>query len=103
MELLKTLALFDHLGKWYRIDTIEYQGKWWLVPEWLACKDKKWKRPKLLISLDSFEYSKNDSGHPADFLISGSITKGVLDGKAPPERHLEVINNPDILFSLQIQ
>lgn len=85
-------------NNFYTCDTIFWQGKYWLVPEWLENIDTKKRQPKRIISLVDQEQMK--PAHSHDFQVGEPIPKAVLDGKVPVELRAkyQLINLPDIWF-----
>jgi hypothetical protein len=85
-------------GTIWKMDTIEYKGKMWLVPEWTVDRLEGLTKPTRIICLDSLQHQKTPGG-PADFVLNNGIPKSVVDtGQTPPrsEDWLVVIENPDI-------
>ena len=97
-KLFKTLVCFDDSGAWYKVDTIEYEGKMWLVPDWIDMPEEKCKRPTRIICLDALRHQNTPQGS-ADFLLTYPMPKSVWnDGKIPskPEDVFVVIEEPNI-------
>jgi hypothetical protein len=88
--------------KIHQIDTIEYEGGLWLVPEWLEAPTEGWKKPARIVRMDSLPHSPMPDTYPADFLLNGPIPKAVLDGQIPrgKEALYDVIEGPDIKFDI---
>lgn len=101
MKIFKTLMFFSDVaeGQIYRIDTIGYQGKMWLVPEWLDSPREGWRVPARIICLDVLPHQTSPGG-PADFVLNTGIPKAVFDGEIQPEQEsgYVVIEHPDIKF-----
>ena len=101
MEILTTIIFFSDIpeGNIYKCDTIEYEGKMWLVPEWLDSPREGWRKPARIICLDVLPHQKSPGG-PSDFVLNGGIPKSVFDGQipTPPEDVYIVIECPDIKF-----
>jgi hypothetical protein len=101
MKILKTMMFFSDCdeGTIYKVDTIEYQGKRWLVPEWLDNAREGWRSPARIICIDLLKH-QNSPGGPADFVLNDGIPKAVFDGQIPPqsEGFYVVIERPDIKF-----
>jgi hypothetical protein len=90
-EIFKTVIAFCSplvLG-----DAIQYQGKFWLVPEWLVSPDGQWRKPKRIISLENLEHQdlRKLRLRPADLAINESIPKDVLDGKIAGHPHSKYV------------
>ena len=86
-------------GTIYKMDTIEYEGKMWLVPEWLDNAAAGWRKPARIICLDLLPHQKSPGGQ-ADFVLNAGIPKSVCDGQIPtqPEDLFVVKEAPDIKF-----
>jgi hypothetical protein len=99
MKYKKTLVGCDN-GTVYHVDTIEHQGKLWLVPEWLASPDAGWTKPARIVRLDTLHHDAIDGDFGFDYILIGSMPKAVLDGQLSPETStsFEVIEKPDISF-----
>ena len=84
----------------YKVDTIEYQGKMWLVPEWLDNPRGGWRMPTRIICLDMLPHQKTPGNPAADFVLNSGIPKSVFDGLAQtqPEERYVVIERQDIQF-----
>lgn len=82
MKVFKTiLATSGEMPrKTYRVDTIEYQGKMWIVPEWLETPRQGWKRPARLILLDVIPHQRTLGSPFGDFVLTSPIPRGVYDG-----------------------
>jgi hypothetical protein len=98
MKILKTLMGFsDGDGTMFLADTIEYEGKYWLVPQWLEAPAEGWKRPARIVSLAPLKHQK--STMPGiDFVLNVPIPKAVFDGEVPTGSGAQyvVIERPDI-------
>jgi len=78
----KILKTFVILGSEIHItDTIEHEGKLWLVPIWLDTPDGKWTMPARIIRLDTLAHQKM-SGQ-ADFVLSGPMPKELFADQTP--------------------
>ena len=86
MNIFKTLLAFSDGddGALYRVDTIEHEGKMWLVPSWLDNPVAGHRIPERLILLDVLPHQKTPDG-PADFVLSPGIPKSVFDGEVLPQ------------------
>ena len=101
MKILKTLVFFsgdpELQGQICAMDTIEFEGKMWLVPEWLDNREEGFSYPARIILLDTLPHEKSKSPLE-DFLLTDPLPKAVFDGQVPPESELDyvVVERPDI-------
>ncbi len=82
-------------------DTIEYEGKLWLVPEWLAGPIQGTERPARIIGLHGLVTEK---AHPpydkdVDMILLIPLSKDTLAGGTA--QGLVVIQAPNIVLSLK--
>ncbi len=58
MKILKTMIFFSDAepGKIFLYDTIEYDGKFWIVPEWLINRTLGKRRPARIIPLNQYRH-----------------------------------------------
>jgi hypothetical protein len=100
MEMLKTMVSSGEIAS--PMDTIEHEGKLWLVPEWKTSHDKGWRTPARIICLSDHHLQKLDPmlGLGADYGLIGSVPNTVLQGLDPrPEASgFVVIEAPPIRF-----
>jgi len=86
------------------IDTIEHEGKLWLVPSWTYNTNEGWKRPERIICLTQLPHKKvfPGDGVPADFVLEYPIPITVLDDHnlIPLPDGAKVIDYPDIKESI---
>ena len=85
----------------FPIGTIEYEGKLWLVPEWLVNDREGWRTPKRIICLSHLKVQDlRGKGHPADFAVNVPIPKSELDAlfQGQPVAGWLVIEKPPIRF-----
>jgi hypothetical protein len=105
MKILKTMMAISDAedGRIYKVDTIEHEGKFWIVPEWIDNKVTGWSSPTRIILLDVLPHQKSPGG-PADFVLNYGMPKSVFyEGRIPPqpEHRFVVIENPDIKFPIR--
>jgi len=97
VKILKTLYFSDSVpGHLLKCDTIEWQGKFWLVPEWIENHSTGKMRPVRIICLDSLPHRVLPLGAPDHFALDIPIPKCVFDGKIPQETPFEIVENPAI-------
>ena len=83
MEVCKTFVFISdriqvspHL-----IDTIFYEGRWWLVGTWLESNATGDRVPETLVLLDTLRHQEIE-GKPYRFVLNNGIPKSVLRGEA---------------------
>lgn len=97
MKIFKTLVPAE--DGLFSCDTIEYEGKLWLVPEWFDETPKKgYSRPVRIICMETLEHSAPFGEN--DYVLKDPIPKAVLDGHVPQglENKYIVIENPAEIF-----
>jgi hypothetical protein len=101
MGLLKTMTFFSDVGSGmlFRVDTIEHDGKMWLVPEWLDNPREGWRKPARIVCVDGMSHQRTMAG-PTDFVLNTGIAKAVFQGHNQSEEEMRflVIEGPDIRF-----
>ena len=95
MKILKTLIQRADDGELLEADTIEYEGKLWIVPEWLAGPTKGTEMPARIICLDNLQTAKPGPRYWADLVLSVPLSKDFLEGRALMQG-VAVIEKPDI-------
>ena len=89
----------DDSGQILIMDTISYEGKLWLVPEWLSPPDGGWQAPARIVCIHDLQYEDiSNSEMPADYLLNYPVPKSVLDGETDTAegQKYEVVERPDI-------
>ena len=46
------------------MDVIEYDGKFWLVPDWLDNSDRTMSRPTRIVSMEKLRHSRTPGANP---------------------------------------
>jgi hypothetical protein len=86
----------------FPMDTIEYESKFWLVPQWLEHKSEGWITPARIICLEGLGYQdlRYMPQRPADFSVGTPIPRAVLDGLVQEHEaaRYTVIERPPIRF-----
>lgn len=64
-------------------DGIEYEGKIWIVAEWLQTQDGQWRKPKRIICVTNLRHQdlRDRKVRSADLAVNEPVPKGVLEGK----------------------
>ena len=95
MTVRKTLIVRKEDALPFVVDTIEYKGKLWLVPEWLrGPTDGTWS-PVRIICTDALSLTKAEPEQDADFVLATPLSRSLLEGRAVTQDPL-VIERPDI-------
>jgi hypothetical protein len=104
MKILKTAVALegDNSGSIYQMDTIEWQGKNWLVPQWLEAPQLGYSIPARIICLDYLPHQKTAGGNFGDFVLNQPLPKAMFEGPLPktPTALPAVIERPDIRFPI---
>ena len=101
MKILKTVVTLidlDCLGHRIDVDTVEHEGKLWLVPEWIDTQDGRWTKPVRIICLSVLPHQQRSPNSGADYDLMCPMTKAILNGQIPKETTLDlvVVENPNI-------
>jgi len=96
-KIFKTAVPSDN-GTIHTVDTIEYEGKLWLVPQWLDKPKEGLSRPARIIRMDSLPHVTGFGVH--QFVLTNYMPKGVLDGEilSGLENQYEVVDLPEIVI-----
>ena len=84
-------------------DAIKYDGKLWLVPQWLDEPGRGTTKPRRMIRIDSLPHQPmTNPAFGLDFILNGPLPKAVLDGAATPEQaaQYEIVELPEIEISM---
>ncbi len=97
-KIYQTLMYYEGENDILCIDTIEYDGKLWLVPHWIEAPTEGWKMPARIVLLDSLDYRTEPSDAPADYLLKTPMPRDVFEGRIPngSEGEFVVIERPDV-------
>ena len=81
----------------YYADVIDYEGKFWLVPQWIDMPAQKSTTPLRIVSLETMKYH-HLPGRKPEFVVQNPVPRYVFDGQIPSEKAAEyiVIESPDI-------
>jgi hypothetical protein len=103
-KIYKTMLISG--GGIQMMDTIEFEGAFWLIPEWLVSPDRKQMRPLRGVSLQTIPHQDLGEKQKAQrFVVNGPIPESVFRGLQPPEgpkfeirEELRIVlPNPDVL------
>jgi hypothetical protein len=98
----RTILVLRDDGELFVADAIDYEGKLWLVPEWIPGPEIRCERPTRLICLDDLQVIEADSRYQADLELVRPLPKSFLDGREVMEG-VSVINRPDIFRRLDTE
>ena len=92
MEILKARIITD--GAHCEVDAIDYEGAFWLVPEWLDNRAEGYSAPLRIICLDGLAHHRLPEG----LLVELPMPKYLfdLDVPIPEDTPYEVVDRPDI-------
>ena len=102
-RVYKTVVFVGSPSTLHTIDTIEHEGRHWLVGGWLENPASGYRIPARLICPVRLGFQPNANPLPQgpDFSISGTLPKAVVDAFLPigaPD--FEVLERPDLRFPL---
>jgi hypothetical protein len=106
MKIMKTLVGMEGEPHIVLVDTIEHEGKLWLVPKWLESPTEGVQRPERIVRIDTLQKDKIDRSRPnalpADHVLNAPMPRSVLQGPIQPGKDsaYEVIPQPDIEIPL---
>ena len=103
MKILKTAYISDAVpGHPLECDTIEFEGRFWLVPLWTENHATGKMRPERIICLDCLPHQTFPQVAKETFVLNIPIPKCVLDGEIPYESayNFEIVENPEIDFDI---
>jgi hypothetical protein len=105
MKIMKTLVCLEGTSRIIRVDTIEHEGKLWLVPKWLVSPVEGVQRPERIVRMDLLQRQKTTlrkDGKSADYLLNIPMPESVLLGlfQHGKDSKYEVVPTPDIQIPL---
>lgn len=82
------------------MDVIEYDGKTWLVPNWLDFHVEKVTRPERIVLLEVISHHRTPNSNI--ITVDGPVPRSVFEGRIPTgqESRYVVIEQPDIPMPL---
>lgn len=101
--MLKTVVAIEGGNALFSADTIEHEGKLWLVPHWLESPSEGYRIPARIVCLDGLRaFQKLEKSFPADYSLGVPVPKAVFDGTHPQPLSLGyiVVERPDIRFPI---
>lgn len=97
MAVRKIVVQREDDGSVIIADTIEYEGKLWIVPEWLEGPTPGTLCPALIICVDGLSLMKAGPQYQADFVLGTPLSIAVLEGRSI-KLGLDVRKRPDIML-----
>jgi len=84
----------------YRMDVVEHDSMFWLVPAWIDTPRKGWSRPVRLVCLSLLPHQDLRSDPHNRFVVNCPVPRSVLSGPIPPQIAAQyvVIDLPDLEF-----
>lgn len=95
MDIIKIVFQLWDDGSILLGDAIQWSGKLWLVPEWIAGPLPKTEKPARIISLHGLVLQKPGPNYQADYMLTIPLSKATLAGDT--YQGLVVIEAPDIV------
>jgi hypothetical protein len=87
----------------FPVDTIEHEGRLWLVLRWLYPPSREWRAPERLICISNlgFQDLRNMPNAPADFSVPVPLPKVLFETipTLPAEQYI-VIEHPRLRFRM---
>src|ERR1700722_19089659 len=97
MRVMKTAIPRDD-GSPLICDSIQHDGKLWLVPEWLEEASKPYSKPVRMIGLSGLQYRSMPMGSEADFVLDYPVPQEVMRGSVQGDQAAPfvVLERPDV-------
>jgi hypothetical protein len=99
MKIQKATVVID--SSIYKADVIEFEGRYWLVPEWLDMPAQGVSMPRRIISLEAIPHQHTPGVDP-EFVVNVPVPRAVFEGRAQSqgERQFVVRELPEIRVPL---
>jgi hypothetical protein len=83
------------------VDVIQYEERFWLVPEWLDNHAEKISMPVRIISFDQVAHHRMKGTNP-EFVVECPIPKSVFEDRLSSEeaKQYEIVERPPIVIPL---
>lgn len=80
----------------HRMDVIEFEGKTWLVPEWLDMPSAQVTMPARIVLVDTLPHERAPGSD--QIVLTAPVPINVLEGRASPEQEARyvVVERPNI-------
>jgi hypothetical protein len=105
MPIFKAILTVEGSNETSSVSVIEYDGKFWLVPQWLENRTAGWRKPERLIFLSDLAHQiLPESSSRGHFLVSAPVPTSVLYGPAQQavDTGYRVIHRPEIQFPIPL-
>jgi len=80
----------------FTVDGLEFGGKLWLVPKWIAEVNGPNLKPARMIRFDTLRFQRGALGH--EYMLNAPIPQAVLDG--PEAGQYEILEGDAISFGI---
>ncbi len=102
MEIFKTQVSWVRPKKTLTADTIEYDGKLWIVPKWIEYVAIGRMQPVRIIRLDILPHEKQEPDAPHDFVLKVAIPRTVYERGVQKKYRsdFEVVESPSIFIDI---
>ena len=99
MKIMKTLVGIAEEPHIVTADTVEHEGKLWIIPLWFGSPEVRYRWPARIIRIDSLPHTRTQTSPdgrrlPADFVLTYPVPRAVLEGRTSDG--YEVVEQPDI-------
>ena len=97
MRVMKTTIQCED-GSQRVCDTIQHDGKLWLVPAWVDDASQPYSRPVRLIGMSGLKYWSMPMHSAVDFVVEDRVPEAILQGTAltEPEVPYVILERPDV-------
>jgi hypothetical protein len=96
-DILRTTMIVGHNER--LVDTIEYDGGYWLVTKWSAALPGGWSRPLRIVCADRLGlHPMIRADHLQGFLLTESVPNSLFDDEIPAETRaaFQVVDQPPL-------
>jgi|SRR5271154_3435654 len=101
MKIYKIMVPFSDCGEIPICDGIEHEGGIWLVPTWLDNPATGMRTPIRIVRVDKLPLQPAILFLVCDYAVPVlTLSKAVLEGRAPPRPPIEVVESPNIEFPI---
>jgi hypothetical protein len=95
MAIYTTIIHCEDDGSAHSVETVEYEGKLWIVPRWIEGPIPGTIAPERIICVDGL-VQKTGPHLRADYFLPSPLSRDILEGRRISQDHA-VIERPDIV------